>query len=121
MNRVALVLGALALAILTVWAFRNPPVDVADVGTRVGSSEAYDPVAAGEPLPEGFRQLLPRDAIEPVYSPTFIPAEDAPWPDDAQVIGVAGGGEAKAYPVSFLNRREMVIDELAGEPILVTW
>jgi hypothetical protein len=34
---------------------------------------------------------------------------------------VSSGSEAKAYPVSFLNRREMVIDSINGIPILVTW
>ena len=30
-------------------------------------------------------------------------------------------GESKAYPVGMLNCREMVIDELGGVPILVSW
>ena len=37
------------------------------------------------------------------------------------MIGLALDGEAKAYPVSWLNRREMVVDRIAGIPILVTW
>ena len=37
------------------------------------------------------------------------------------VIGVELDGIAKAYPVSLLNRREMVNDQLAQLPILVTW
>ena len=36
-------------------------------------------------------------------------------------MGIVIGGEAKAYPVSVLRFREMVDDELAGWPILVTW
>ncbi len=83
--------------------------------------EAYDPVAAGERLPDGFRQLLPRDGIPPVYDPTFVPAAATPWPDSTHVIGVALGDEAKAYPVSFLNGRELVVDELDGIPLLVSW
>ena len=90
-------------------------------GVRVDPSGVYDPVLAGEPLPDGFRQVLPRDAIAPVYEPSFVPAAEIGWPDDAQVIGVALDGEAKAYPVSFLNGREMVVDEIAEVPILVTW
>jgi hypothetical protein len=34
---------------------------------------------------------------------------------------VAFDGAAKAYPVSVLEYREMVNDELKGIPILVTW
>ena len=72
-------------------------------------------------MPSGYRQVLGRDVIAPIYEPTFVPAADSPWDDDTLVIGVAIDGEAKAYPVSLLNRREMVIDSLAGIPILVTW
>ncbi len=81
----------------------------------------YDPVRAGEQTPGGFRQLLPRDAIFPVYSPTFRSAESTEWLAGTLVIGVELNGEAKAYPVSFLNRREMVIDWIGGSPVLVTW
>ncbi len=122
MNRASAILGSAVLAALTIWAFA--PVD-APSGTapavRVGPTEAYNPVTAGERLPDGFRQLLPRDAIRPVYDPQFVDAASVNWPAGTQVIGVSADDEAKAYPVSFLNGREMVIDELAGDPILVTW
>ena len=81
----------------------------------------YDPRSAGEELPRGFRQVLPRDAIRPIYSPRFVPAAASDWRDDVMVIGVAMDGEAKAYPVSLLNRREIVNDQLGQLPILVTW
>ncbi len=90
-------------------------VDVPDPGS------VYDPVAAGEPLPLGFRQVLPRDAIAPIYTPTFVGAGSVDWPDDALVIGVDLGGEARAYPVGFLTRREIVVDNHRGIPTLVTW
>ena len=81
----------------------------------------YDPVRQGETTPSGFFQLLPRDAILPVYNPTFRTAADTKWDDGVLIIGVELDGEAKAYPVSFLNRREMVIDWIGGTPILVSW
>ena len=84
-------------------------------------SDVHDPVRAGEETPEGFSQLLPRDAIRPIYNPTFVAPADVDWDDDALVIGLEGEGEAKAYPVSFLNRREMVIDWIGGTPVLVSW
>jgi hypothetical protein len=84
-------------------------------------NEVYDPVKAGEPLPSGFRQVVDRDQILPVYEPVFTSASQVDWPSDMLVIGVAGSKEAKAYPVAQLNRREMVIDSLEGIPILVTW
>ena len=122
MKRAWPVIGGLALVGLTFWAFA-PRTDsnTAAPGVRVDSNAAYNPVTAGEPLPDGFRQLLARDAIAPIYNPAFASADEMAWLANTQVIGVAIGNEAKAYPVSFLNRREMVIDEIEGEPILVTW
>lgn len=68
-----------------------------------------------------FPQLLPFDGIPPVYDPQFAGAADAPLLDDELVMGIALDGEAKTYPVTVLRFREMVDDELAGIPILVTW
>lgn len=122
MKRTFVWLGALAIVGVTFWAFSPSTATVsAEPGARVGPREAYDPVAAGEPLPDGFRQLLPRDGIQPIYDPQFVDATTVDWPGETQVIGVAAAGEAKAYPVSFLSRHEMVDDFIAGEPILVTW
>ena len=122
MKRILPFMGGVALVGLTIWAFAPRSVSSpVEAGVRVGADEAYNPVTAGEPLPDGFRQLLARDAIAPIYNPAFAAADQMDWPDETQVIGVAIGDEAKAYPVSFLTRREMVIDEIEGEPILVTW
>jgi len=68
-----------------------------------------------------FVPMLPRDAIAPVYSPEFVSADVSPLHEDELIMGVAIEGEAKAYPVTVLRFREMVNDELAGLPILVTW
>ena len=90
-------------------------------GPLADPTTTYDPVKAGEETPRGYRPLLDRDRIAPIYNPTFVSASESEWPDDALVIGIARDGEAKAYPVSHLNSREMVIDRLAGIPLLVTW
>jgi hypothetical protein len=116
--------GLIALVLVAagaLWVARTPP-DQSRIDA--GSAELdgiYDPVRAGEQLPEGFRQLLSRDAIHPIYNPTFRSAESTEWPAEALVIGVELNGEEKAYPVSFLNHREMVIDWIGGLPVLVTW
>jgi len=88
---------------------------------RADPSETYDPVEAGEPPPEGFRQLLTRDQIAPVYDPEFTSADTVDWPQDMLVVAISGESESKAYPVTHLNQREMVIDHIDGEPILVSW
>ena len=114
---------AAVLLTVTIWAYAEPAqqLQAGPTNVRIDPSDVYNPVLAGEPLPDGFRQILPRDAILPVYDPVFLPGDEINWPADAQVIGVAQGDGAKAYPVSFLNAREMVVDELDGIPILVTW
>ncbi len=68
-----------------------------------------------------FRQLIPKDAIEPVYKPQFIAGRSAALDPEDLVIGVAINGESKAYPVGPLNFREMVNDVVGGVPILVSW
>lgn len=121
-SRVWLSFGVALLAALSVWAFTEDTSAVrTEAGVRVDPAAAYNPVAAGERLPDGFRQLLPRDAIRPVYDPTFVDGSVIGWPDTAEVIGVSRGGQSKAYPVSFLNGRELVVDEIDHIPILVSW
>jgi hypothetical protein len=66
-------------------------------------------------------QLLSRDSILPIYEPEMVPGDEVSYEDDELVMGIAIDGEAKAYLVSVLNSREMVNDELAGIPILVSW
>ena len=68
-----------------------------------------------------FRQLLPRDAIFPIYEPRFRPGQVTSLPPGDLVIGLEIKGEAKAYPIGPLNRREMVNDVVGGVPVLVTW
>ena len=114
--------AVMLVAAVGFWVAKTPPDQ-----TQIGAEPVelpdgiYDPVRAGEQLPAGFRQLLPRDAIFPVYNPTFRSAESTEWSAGTLVIGLELNGEAKAYPVSFLNFREMVIDWIGGSPVLVTW
>ena len=117
------VIGIVVVAVALFFSDR-PPAEFVPPGAQVEVLEprdVYDPVRADEPLPEGYRQLLGRDMIHPVYNPVFVEAGEVDWPDNTDVIGVAGVEEAKAYPVSHLNHREMVIDDIEGIPILVSW
>ncbi len=118
-----LVGGLMAVALVFALATGGPdrPVITDALGELANPSQVYDPVEAGETLPSGYRQLLGRDSILPVYEPAFVSAGETEWAAETLVIGVAEAGTAKAYPVSHLNRREMVVDSLDGIPILVTW
>ncbi len=68
-----------------------------------------------------YDQRLSRDAIPPIYTPQFVAAAEAPLQPDELVIGLVVNGQARAYPVTTLNRREMVNDVVGGTPVLVTW
>ena len=73
-------------------------------------------------IPDYFPSI-PFDGILPVYNPKFARSDEVGTLmfDDELVMGIAWDGEAKAYPVTVLRFREMVNDELAGIPTLVTW
>ena len=63
------------------------------------------------------------DAIPAIDYPGFVSAAqgDEFLRPGQQIIGVVIGDVAKAYPVEFLNGREVVNDSLARRPITVTW
>lgn len=68
-------------------------------------------------------RLRSHDRIPAIDEPEFVSAEEGDRylaPGD-YVIGVKVGGEARAYPVGFLNGREVVNDSLGAGPITVTW
>jgi hypothetical protein len=109
------IFGVLLATRLTRLASEDPAIE----GRRPTS--LYNPVHAGEALPTGFRDLLPRDAIRPIYDPQFVPAAEAGWHEQALVIGLEIDGDSRAYPVSALNRREIVNDHVGKTPVLVTW
>ena len=93
----------------------------ANADDPVDPDAVYDPVQAGEETPQSYRQLLRRDQIAPIYEPTFTSADGADWDPEILIVGVEGRATSKAYPVSHLNQREMVIDHIDGDPILVSW
>ena len=78
-----------------------------------------DPSVA-EAFPD-FARVLGKDDILPIYAPVLVSAEESGLQDDDHVMGLAIDGEARAYPVRELYSREMVNDEVAGVPVLVTW
>lgn len=76
---------------------------------------------AGVPAAEILAGGPPRDGIPALDHPATVPASQADWADDDLVLGIATGGEARAYPVAVLNWHELVNDTLGGEPILVSF
>jgi hypothetical protein len=103
-----------------------PDITAVPTETMVSVVDEIDPDAARNKRVDDDREfrlggILPLDAIPPVYEPEFVSASESPLEPDELIIGVAWNGEAKAYPISVLRIREIVNDELAGIPTLVTW
>ena len=74
--------------------------------------------------PFGY-QAVPRDAFPVFDNPTLIPGaqaekDGAVYPRDA-VIGIAHGGEAKAYPITIMGVHELGNDTIGGVPIAISW
>ena len=64
----------------------------------------------------------PKDSIPSIDAPAFIPvAEEDSLDPREPVIGLAVGGEARAYPLRILTWHEIVNDEIAGIPVAVTY
>ncbi len=101
------ILGLMLVAVWTLHALQSAP-------TR--NPEESEPAVYAD-----VRQVLSRDDILPIYHPRFVLVRAARIRDDELVLGVTIRGQSKAYDVSTLNAREMVVDYLAGTPILVTW
>lgn len=92
-------------------------------------------IAIAAPVKNGFdlaNALVPPDAIEQGGPPRDgIPALDRPAFVSAGaahflgakdwVLGIVRNGVAKAYPIAILNWHEVVNDDFAGEPIVVTF
>jgi len=103
-------------------------------GLLLGAAAGAEPVRNGfvlEPSSIPAAEILaggpPRDGIPALDHPETLPAaealpaSEAGWADDAVVLGVVVGGEARAYPVAILDWHELVNDTLGGEPILVSY
>ncbi len=77
-------------------------------------SVSYDELFSGGP---------PRDGIPPIDSPRFESIESADqWIEDLEpVILLDHEGEVRAYPLQILTWHEIVNDEIAGDPIAVTF
>jgi len=78
-----------------------------------GSRVAAEKILAGGPA---------RDEIRSVDAPEFVPLEAATWVGPSTpVLGLELAGEARAYPVHLMEYHQVVNDELAGKPVVVTY
>jgi hypothetical protein len=68
-------------------------------------------------------ELLSPDGIPSIDNPEFYSAEeaDAEYDPNEMILGVSINGDTRAYSTSFLDRHEIVNDEVGGRKIAVTW
>lgn len=93
----------------------------------VDKGEWFD--VTGSPIKADEYQFgIGKDAIPAIDHPLFAPIGDAERlreryaiNDDSEVIGFVHNGEAKAYPISIMNRHELVNDTVGGKPVTVGW
>ena len=62
------------------------------------------------------------DGIPPLDQPRHVSADEADFMDPAEpVVGLAFGGEARAYPLRILDWHELVNDRLGGVPFALSY
>jgi len=65
--------------------------------------------------------VLEKDTIPAILEPSFG-TEDPDWLSPSSlVIGIAIGGDARAYPIAILNWHEIVNDVVGGTPVAITF
>lgn len=122
MGRLAPAIVVVAAVAVVAYLVLRQDLPVSKPVTVRGGSEAAPLAAAIAAFdPDEIVAVLPREAIPAIDDPKHLPAAQAGLRDDELVIGVAIGGEARAYPVRVLSAHEIVNDELAGKPYAVTW
>jgi hypothetical protein len=102
-------LPLLALAVLLLGADAKEPLNGFEIERQTVPREAIVPGGPGrDPLPEAKAE--------------YVAAGDASWvAAETPVIGVAAGGQARAYPVHLMEYHQIVSDELGGVPLMVTY
>lgn len=118
---VALLGGALLIGVGVAYfgaqAFGEPPRSRGPVTS--GPAQAL--FAESESDPPGVQTVLPFDAIPAIFEPEFEAGSSAKLPADHPVIGLALGGEARAYSIPLLDAHEIVNDVVGGQKVITTW
>ncbi|GJM26339.1 MAG: hypothetical protein DHS20C16_27540 [Phycisphaerae bacterium] len=94
--------------------FTGAPFDAADLQFGIGK---YRIVAIDDPM---FVEPTDRRLMNVPVSP-YRKDERPKTPDDIMVIGWVEGDDVRAYPISLLDRHELVNDTIGGKPVTVGW
>jgi hypothetical protein len=65
----------------------------------------------------------PRDGIPALFDPEYISAGEADklLEPGEEILGLVINGVSRAYPIRIMSWHELVNDEIAGTPYLVSW
>jgi len=102
--------------------FRNPQSAVRNTCVALSAfAAAVLPMRAQQAAPV-LRDFAMGGGNYYLRAPEFVAASKATFlKDDDHVIGVAGGGVAKAYPAAAVTWHHGLEDRLGKLPIFVTW
>ena len=65
---------------------------------------------------------VPPNGIPPLEYPEYLPAEDAEYLDDDDIVfGIAVAGDARAYPKRILAWHEMALDRVGGVELTIVY
>ena len=74
------------------------------------------------PINQVLRGGPPKDGIPSIDNPVFDSvSEQREFVNSDQVLGVYYNGVAKAYPIKIMDWHEVVNDEFAGKPVVITY
>ena len=102
------------------------PIQASSEGCEPGEfyfdQEDCDP-AHSIPLTQIFADGPPPDGIPPIDDPVFESIDAAgDWLEPTSPVMVVDvDGDARAYPLAILNWHEIVNDEVAGRPLVITY
>ena len=85
------------------------------------SMKGFNVSNASIPLDEIKDGGPPKDGIPAIDKPEFKKASAIQLDEQTRVLGVKVNGVAKAYPIPIMNFHEIVNDEFAGQPVVVTY
>ena len=85
--------------------------------SRPNVDSAMDRVVSSGPM------ARPRDYFRVIDRPKYLSVAEAAatMADDEIVLGLDVDGNRRAYPINYLNDHELVREEIAGLPLLVSW
>jgi hypothetical protein len=121
----AAVVFAAGIYVLVFRPFHKPEEDGQSKADKYAPPPRLEPAEPETDVPKGL-PIVPwgkRHHFPEIRKPWYVPAKErvhAPA-EDEPVLGLVVGKQARAYSTNQLNEHEMVIDEIAGVPVLVTY